>query len=186
MTEGRFMKRLLVATFILISTISSSFAADTWKHLLLQSEDGVKITVDYQVHYRQSSSSRPQNEIVVCPMHFNVWYDDPAHNDRVVLFFQNKQRQVGADYTSAEQYNYYPQFYGDHFSVEFQQGDRHYQDGARSRINTPCMYIYSDGFSGRWFYSQELSVQINGHWLTDPISGTHNFRFNLYEHHFLP
>jgi hypothetical protein len=42
-----------------------------------------------------------------------------------------------------------------------------------------AMFISTRGYGGSVNYDQEIAIQVNDRWLVDPVSKTHNFKFDL-------
>jgi hypothetical protein len=52
-------------------------------------------------------------------------------------------------------------------------------NGSAFRIKGPDMSIYEGHHAWSLTFRQEIAVSVNGLWLTDPVNGTHNFKFKL-------
>src|SRR5262245_40691261 len=58
-----------------------------WSHVVLHSDDGIGVSVDYVSHYRESHEYKPTNVDWADPVYANVWSDKLTGNESVRVVF---------------------------------------------------------------------------------------------------
>lgn len=154
--------------------------ANDWSHIKLKSAEGIEANVDYIVTLHESQDYKPQHRYTAGPVYLNVsgLTLDATDQVRVVL-----NHYEGAGFTIAP-YTYTVDLVwtGTHFSQELGNVtaiNRAYYDYTPYMKGEP-LTIRTFGYGGTFEYTQTLSIVVNGHWLTDPVNGTHDFQLNLF------
>ncbi len=160
---------LVLGALALSSSLSvlPAVADDSWHHRVMRSDEGVQISIDYQI--RQSSQTgclQCQIPILAAPLWINVKGHDLDEQDQVRVVLINQY------------YNPYSAG-GPIREGEYIQ-DMVFAEPGRFTAQLQDLAIFSSGFQGAWYFEQEVAVVINGSWLTDSASGSHNFKISLY------
>lgn len=161
------MKKSILLGLIL----SVSAWATEWKHVNLQSSDGTKIAIDYQAQQEAFSGCyKCTIDTKTTAAWINVSAPNLGANDTVHAVVLNF-RLGNHSYAQPE-------------VVELNDYhiDLHWDENAQKFTATlPALSIYRTGYPGTWKFRQEIAIVVNGQWLNDPMSNTHNFKFSLYK-----
>ncbi|MBI4350333.1 MAG: hypothetical protein HY550_02735 [Elusimicrobia bacterium] len=127
-----------------------------WKHVGLQAADGTKIAIDY-------SPLSLGGEVIAAPLWVTVADKRLTGSEKVravIMTYYDSSNMAAI--TPKEIQNLDLKFNGQAFQAE----------GRRVQISESHIgYGYN--------FRQEIAVVVDGKWLTDPVNGSHNFRFKL-------
>lgn len=127
-----------------------------WKSVRLQAADGTRVTVDYS---RLSlGGTMAANPLWVTVS--NARYTG-GEKVRVALMTFYKATASSADSLKETK----------EFSLEF--------NGTAFQAKGPEAMIYEGHHAWTHHFRQEIAVSVDGKWLVDPVSGSHNFKFEL-------
>lgn len=175
------LRNILTLTGLLMAT---PVLANHWSHISLLSEDGVKVSVDYIANYHHDSSYKPTHTYTADEVHINVSSEEIGPEVRVTAVLIN--------YESGHSY------FGESHSLPwtYELIDLNWQEtghfsGKLTDANVSRSYMNYDyyhpiviktfGYGGTQYFHQEVAIVMNGQWLVDPISQSHNFKINLFD-----
>ncbi len=175
-----------LAAFVLGMT---SFAADAHAAVRksLQSREGTEIRLEYELQRFVSNSNKPSSVDYAQPVQFTVKRGrelGPSDQVRVVLI----NREYFTGYCGLSSYNRDPHYVIDlnyHGGMEAFVGTfesaRLILNGAEVplRREDQRVQVRANGYCYNLVTAPELAVVVNGQWQTDPINGTHNFKFDF-------
>jgi hypothetical protein len=188
------MKKNLIS-FLCFCFFASVIYANDWKSINLEATDGTNIEVSYQTKEKENQGSdfrTYQKFWLASPLYIKVFGPKLAKAKEVEVVLLNfKHTQYDR--------NVFIDTY--HFNLVFSEKDRQYYlefqnskleiyDGELvEHLKYDGMEIKAKGSFGDWNYRQELAVVIkdkdgNEKWLNDPISQSHNFKFNIFDNAF--
>ena len=128
-----------------------------WKNVKLQAADGTRISIDY-------SPLSLGSEIIAAPLWITVI----------------RPGSTGAEKVRAVVMNYYDSsnmaantLYGK------QELDLKY-NGAAFQAEGQRVELSQSHIGYGYNFRQEIAVVVDGKWLTDPVNGSHNFKFKMY------
>jgi hypothetical protein len=150
-----------------------------WSHVVLGSDTGIGISVDYVSHFVPDNTSyKPTHVDYADPVYANVWGDQLTGEEEVRVVLMNyercEKRAVPFTYTVDLAWQ------GDHFSANVSrdaQIDRSYLHWQPGTVQLTTRW---SGYGGNHPFCQEIAVVVDGTWLVDPISRGNNFSFDLY------
>lgn len=150
-----------------------------------QSTDGTLIHVRFAVDYRDLSSDKPNQVWLANPILIGVEGRRLTGAERVRVVLVSRERQVGSCGVAsfAREHSYF-------VDLSNERGSLFVGDLAKNGVfmgrdeNEPaehqlpvihaegyCYNVVNDGF--------EIAVVVNGQWLVDPVSRSHNFKGNF-------
>ena len=127
-----------------------------WKSIRLQASDGTQIVVDY-------SSVDLGGSMIAAPLWITVANKAFRGNEKVRVTLMTYYE---ATVSSADAIK------------ETKELELPY-NGSAFQMKGPNMDIYEGHHAWTHTFRQEIAVSVNGMWLTDPVNGTHNFKFKL-------
>ncbi len=179
------LKTIFFATFFCLSAQTN---AGEWKKYQLKSADGISITLDYQINFDYYQSNKSYESYELNPFYINISGVGFKSTDKIRVIFINHMQNmarcgfseyqwddvIAADLTRAPQGHFYANMNRNGLQKEQWNDDYTQTVGPITLFSRPyCQQFTTTG--------QEIAIVRNGKWLTDPISGTHNFKFNLGE-----
>ncbi len=175
------MKTIILTVGLLFSALSSalSYGPDEWSHFQLKSEQGLHLSIDFQLSRKIESDCAYSCPTIMVAR--NIWFNLRGNSLRP------------SDKVSVVFMNYY--------------NSRNNQGAVRTPLSIPLWWdASSDKFTGRlkepghpqadhqvvvWTsgfgiettqYRQEVAIVVNGEWQVDPMNGTHNFKFQMFQY----
>jgi hypothetical protein len=162
-------------------TILDQHDAD-WHHNVLRSSQGTTIQMDMQPHFLRyrdewtvgsSTYSEERADWSGQPLWFNISNPAFTGNEHVHAVFLLK-RDATVDCSNYEDCDTFELDLtyagGGRFTAQWQAGNA---------IYVSQQLIRSDGTNTIATNAEEIAVVIDGNWQDDPISGSHNFKFDL-------
>ena len=146
--------------------VSATSPSDVWRHNTLRSAEPTpaNISLDYQ-YKRGAQSPNLGSTVVTDPLWLNVQRPDLGPNDKVhAVWLEGDRYRMGS-----------PNMRGRVSEVELA-----YAGNGRFTAELPDTVAYSGAAGGAESqHVQQLALQVDGDWLTDPVNQTHNFNVNL-------
>jgi hypothetical protein len=150
-----------------------------WSHIVLQSDDGIGISVDYVSHYIEDHTSyKPTNVDKADPVYANVWSDSFTGHENVRVVFMNYETCWKTSVPYA--YTIDLAWHEDHYSANISQDAPIERSYLHWSPGTQPITTRWSGYGGNHPWCQEVSVVVDGTWLVDPISHRNNFSFDMY------
>lgn len=163
--------------FVAILLAALRASADSWSHINLRSADQTSINVDYVPHFLSDTSHKPTNIYTADPIHINVMGSRLTGAQHVRVIVSNYEVTPENQWYLEAMYTLDLTWCGHHYTGEL-------REAKLSRSHIPIDYkpmtIRRQGYGGITSFTQDLSVVVDGVWLQDPISQSHNFKFNLF------
>ncbi len=162
-------------------TVLDEHDAD-WHHTVLNSSQGTEIRMDLEPHFLRyrdewtvasSTYTEERADWSGQPLWFNVTNPAFTGSEHVHAVFLLK-RDASADCNIPEDCGVFE------FDLAYAGGGRFtapWQDG--NPIYLTQQLIRSDGTNAISTNAEEIAVVVDGNWQDDPISGSHNFKFDL-------
>ena len=149
-----------------------------WQHTVLRSSQGTEIKIDHKPHFLRyrdewtagSTYSEERASWSSDPVWFNVSSTAFTGSEQVRVAFAIK-RYDGANCNIPEDCGFFQ------FDLSYAGDHRFSAQGNPLYVNQQV--IRSDGSKSISTNAEEISVVVDGRWQDDPVSGSHNFRFNL-------
>lgn len=150
-----------------------------WHYCHLQSEDGAEISIDSQIspfswRYPEPYSARTttNRDVTAQKIWFNLSNNKFTGNERVKVVFIKKYmdrawRYYGYDWILQESVS--------QIQLHPVPGEQKFTGSLENVFLTPLIdftYVYEPNW-------QEIAIEVDGKWLKDPISQTHNFKVDL-------
>jgi hypothetical protein len=179
---------VLSHALLLLATIAAFHGPSYAMEIRLQAQDGTEILLNYDVKASSDpGSSRPITAVYAKPLEIRITPTSSLQaSDRVRAVLINRENFQGMCGISS--YVRDPHYVMDlslipnssSFSGEFGSA-RILLNGSEVPLKSEDQRVQLklDGYCFKLTTNQELAVVINGTWLVDPVSGTHNFKFNL-------
>ena len=140
-------------------TLQGFVAAVKLKSISLQAADGARLTIDY-------NPLSLDNEIAAAPLWVTVaapWFNG-SEKVRAVLMNYYDRSNTSANILKDTQ------------TIDLQFNGVAFQAEGR-RVQLLISHLGYIGYD--YNFRQEIAVVVNGRWLTDPVNGTHNFKFKM-------
>lgn len=157
------LRKVLLAASLYYANLGFS---SPWLHSQVVSQEKVAITLDYTYErdafdgcYKCTFYDRTSN------LWINVTADWLSNSDRVRVVLLNKSYP----FWSA----------GEYFNLETREIDLSFAEDGRFTASISALKLFGSGYGGKEIFELELAVVINGVWLLDPISQSHNFRVSM-------
>lgn len=153
-----------------------------WQHTSLRSSQGTDIRMDYKAHFLRyrdewtvgsSTYTEERADWTGQPLWFNIASSAFTGSENVHAVFVLK-RDANADCNNYEDCGVFQ------VDLTYAGGQRFtapWQDG--NPIYVKQRFVRSDGSTSISSNAEEIAVVVDGNWQDDPISGLHNFRFDL-------
>ncbi len=127
-----------------------------WKHINLQAADGTRISIDY-------SPLSLGSEIIAAPLWVTV----------------SRPGLTGAEKVRAVIMNYYDSSnISANTLYEKQELDLKY-NGTAFQLEGSRVELSQSHIGYGYNFRQEIAVVVDGKWLSDPVNGSHNFKFKM-------
>lgn len=169
---------LIMATFLSASAFANQAS--------LRSSEGYQVDIYYSLKYTNTSSNKPSSNTAFTQLRIDVKGNfRPEDKVQAVLVNKfHKNGQCGLDSGT------YQEVYRKTLTptvVGVFQGEMTNKVEVRNMMTGQYMYAETlTIFSTQEGYcysienlGQELAIVVNGRWLTDPVTGAHNFNMNL-------
>lgn len=158
--------KLLISMLTFSFVFATSASAEEWKRVTLQSKEGYTIMINFVVKQSSGSSYKEAD-----PLWINV-IRPGSGTLRAVVLNNVKGKYRPTSYQSPA------------LMIDLTSKGQQNNDGTPSPLN-----FYTGRVGGGMTiegpldsYSQEIAlVNEKGQWLVDPVSGQHNFKFNLWQ-----
>lgn len=164
--------KIIVLLGLIAIVFSTRAAEGVWHHQTFNSDRNVEIKVDYQIKMEKSNSD--SSAILACPLYVNIYAGHLVASDVVKAVLLNRRMNLSGPNQEVIPFFLSTQFDQGHFWAELGQ---QYHSPDYNNIHLPCLEVGSG--NGVRQFQQEIAVSVNGEWLTDPVSNTNNFQFNL-------
>jgi hypothetical protein len=144
------------------ATGTQSVTQDDWKHARLQSAEGVRISIDYQISVTHPSES--ETLVQATPAWINVTFPGacPSATRTVVSSFLGDPGELLSEVSSEQ------------IDLILQRGD------CRFSAELGKLTVAQGNESGGINLAQKVSIVADGNWLTDPVSNSHDFQVGLH------
>lgn len=159
---------------ILILTLCLMFfraGADEWKHINMESEEGIVITLDYLIRHYRGGGYKPHEYWQAEETYINLRGGDLGPDSRVTIVFMNYH--LGSYGTMPVAYKMVDvPWYGDHFtgkvedSIEIRQGPYIFRAIDQNPNKWQPVQIHSQGYGGRRDFYQAIAIVVDGNWLS--------------------
>lgn len=129
-----------------------------WKNITLKAADGTRIVLDYAPSFYDGNATAQPLRVTV---------SDPRFN--------------GSEHVRAVVMTYYTNSYMAGKLKDTRQLDLPYNGQAfqAKTEGVSIMETLHTGYGYNCDFRQEIAIVVDGQWLTDPVSGSHNFGFKL-------
>lgn len=131
-------------------------AARNWKSVGLQAADGTRIIVNYTPLDLGDTMMASPVWVTVANKSFR---GDEKVKAAVMTYYEATSASAEALKETKE------------ISLEY--------NGTAFQAKGPDLSVYEGHHAWTHHFRQEIAVSVNGRWLTDPVNGSHNFRFKL-------
>ena len=146
--------------------ISGTKSGQDWKHVYLKSAEGVAINIDYKTFSQPGQLSM---RTMANPIWINVMYPKLNGNEKVRVIINNILKCTNG----ISQYDC-------NKIKDNKIVDLKFAGNGRFTAQVPGeLFLVQNGPYVNYFYGQQLSAVISGHWLKDPVNRTNNFYFEM-------